>query len=286
MSHTYRLGSSKLLSDIELPELTPWVDDFRATDIIQFRLGRAEVTGSGQRYVIQGPRRVVIEDGVRVTVELANDDDMADVRALLMGPVQAILWHQRGLLPLHASAVSANGSAIAIAGPSGTGKSTLAAQLSALGCPALADDICIVDPSSSTVLMGQRRLRLWRNALDHLGIPVAGLPRAMSRTEKFVLIREAQLIPERQPLAHIVLPVRTRERSVQVHQLHGADATLAVTNVVHMLPVAHELNLGAAVFQALILLQTRGVRVWRAFVPDDLATIKDAASELLAKLNV
>src|ERR1700678_3654543 len=105
MSHTYRLGSSKLLSDIELPELTPWEDDFQATDIIQFRLGRAEVTGSGQRYVIQGPRRVVIEDGVRVTVELANDDDMADVRALLMGPVQAILWHQRGLLPLHASAV-------------------------------------------------------------------------------------------------------------------------------------------------------------------------------------
>src|SRR5665213_836205 len=117
MSHTYRLGSSKLLSDIELPELAPWADDFPETDIIQFKLGRAETTGSSQSYIIQAPRRVLIEGGVRVTVELANDDDMADVRALLMGPVQAILWHQRGLLPLHASAVSANGSAIAIAGP-------------------------------------------------------------------------------------------------------------------------------------------------------------------------
>jgi|SRR5665213_142963 len=286
MSHTYRLGSSKLLSDIELPELAPWADDFPETDIIQFKLGRAETTGSSQSYIIQAPRRVLIEGGVRVTVELANDDDMADVRALLMGPVQAILWHQRGLLPLHASAVSANGSAIAIAGPSGTGKSTLAAQLSTLGCPALADDICIVDSSNASVLTGQRRLRLWRSALDQLGIPVTGLPRAMSRTEKFVLITEAEPSPVRQPLAHIVLPVRTRDRSMQVKQLHGADATLAVTNVVHMLPVAHELNLGAAVFRALILLQTRGVRVWRAFVPDDLATIRDVASDLLAKLDV
>src|SRR6185437_8241442 len=102
-----------------------------------------------------------------------------------MGPVQAILWHQRGLLPLHASAISVNGKAVALAGPSGVGKSTLAAAL--VGNHAvLADDICIIDPSDRpTMLPSTPRLRLWREALDHFHIPVTSLPRALSRREKY-----------------------------------------------------------------------------------------------------
>jgi hypothetical protein len=284
MTHSYRLGAYKLLSDIELPELMPWEENVEPADILQFRLGQANPANSSRRYVIPGPRRVVIEDGARVTVENAAAADLADTRALLMGPVQAILWHQRGLLPLHASAVNVKGSAIAIAGPSGAGKSTLAAAFAMTGHAVLADDICIVDPKNMAVLTGQRRLRLWRSALDHFGIPAAGLPRAMSRTEKFILSTDGVPVPGRQRLAHILLPVRGGSSS-GAQRLYGSDATFALTRVVHMLPVAHELGLGAAVFNALTQLQKNDVAVWRVFLADDLRQVEDAVTALLVKLD-
>lgn len=285
MSHSYRLGSCKLLSDIELPELMPWEETGEPADVLQFRLGSPNSPGGNLRYVIAGPRRVVIEDGARVTVEDFADDDLADTRALLMGPVQAILWHQRGLLPLHASAVNVNGLAIAIAGSSGAGKSTLAAAFAVAGHTVLADDICIVDPQNTTVLTGQSRLRLWKAALDHFGVSANGLPRAMSRSEKFVLSMANPHIPERQPLAHVIFPVRGEDHAARIERLTGSDAILALTQVVHMLPVAHETGLGASVFQALTRLQKDGVAIWRFLLPNKLDLLEDAAATLLAQLN-
>jgi hypothetical protein len=281
MTHEYQLGSYKLVSDIELPELTPWEKRAAATTVLRFRLGNA--TGGGQTYLIPGPPRIAIEDGVQVTVEAG---DTADTRALLMGPVQAILWHQRGLLPLHASAVGVKGKAIAIAGDSGVGKSTLAAALERQGHPVLADDISIVDPKTMNVLVGQRRLRLWQSALEQLGIPHTDLPRAMSRSEKFVLKAEGTPILEHQTLAHVVFPVRQKDGKGNLERLRGADAILALTNVVHMLPAAHELGLGASIFRTLTQMQQAGVGVWRFFLADDLTAVEDAALTLLAQLDV
>jgi HPr Serine kinase C-terminal domain len=286
MSHEYRLASCKLISDIELPELSPWHEHATPTAVLRFRLGQTAAIAGSKTYVIPAPRRIVIEDGIQVTIEPEDNGDMADTRALLMGPVQAILWHQRGLLPLHASAVSVKGVGVAVAGPSGVGKSTLAAALADQGCAVLADDISIVDPKTVTILTGQRRLRLWRSALEHLRISPDDLPRAISRTEKFVLNKEGGPVPERQKLAHIVLPVRSSCDGAELKLLRGSDAILALTDVVHALPAAHELGLGPAIFRALTQIQRTGVCVWRFFLPDDLAAIEGAALSLLTQLNV
>jgi HPr kinase/phosphorylase len=49
-------------------------------------------------------------------------------------------------LYLHASAVSLDGNGVLICGASGTGKSTLALQLMALGAELIADDGIWIDP--------------------------------------------------------------------------------------------------------------------------------------------
>ncbi len=203
MSHAYRLSALKLISDIELPELMPWDGGHDAPADLHFRLGKVpprldrpdrdagEFQTKGRRqYLTTSPdeARVLVENGCAVTVEPAPGDDLTDARSVLMAPVQAVLWHQRSLLPLHASVVGVNGRAVALAGPSGAGKSTLAAVLAARGHDVLADDICIIDTAGGAdVLAGTRRLRLWRDALDHLGIAVDGLPRALSRREKYLI---------------------------------------------------------------------------------------------------
>lgn len=107
----------------------------------------------------------------------------------------------------------------------------------------------------------------------------------MSRSEKFVWETEDAPIAERRPLAHVVLPTRHLGRDVRIEQLRGSDGVLALTNIVHMLPAAHELGLGPAVFDALVQLQKAGVCVWDFSLPDDLACIQGAAATLLAQLN-
>ena len=68
----------------------------------------------------------------------------ADVRLFLLGSVWGALALQRGLLPLHASAVGRGRTVHAFTGPPGAGKSTLAAALAARGYPLFTDDM--LDP--------------------------------------------------------------------------------------------------------------------------------------------
>lgn len=286
MSHEYELGSYKLISDIELPELSLWGQRAAETGLLRFKVGQVTPARGHQTYLIPGPPRIMVEDGVQVTVEPIGDVDPIDMRALLMGPVQAVLWHQRGLLPLHASTVSVKGKAIAIAGDSGAGKSTLAAVVAGHGHAVLADDISIIDPKTMRVLVGQRRLRLWQNALQELGISPNGLPRAMSRSDKFVLKAENAPVADHQTLAHVVFPTRRAVSGAKLERLRGTEAILALTNVVHMLPAAHELGLGAFVFRALTQMQQAGVGIWRFLLPEDLGAIEESGLTLLAGLNV
>ena len=304
MSHAYRLSALQLVSDIELPELVPWDGRHDAPVDLYFRLGKVparldnpdRVVGEFQtkgcrQYLTTSPgeARVLVENGCAVTVEPALGDDLTDARAVLMAPVQAVLWHQRGLLPLHASVVGVRGRAIALAGPSGAGKSTLAAVLGAQGHDVLADDICIVDvagaaPDGAHVLAGTRRLRLWRDALDHLGIAVDGLPRALSRREKYLIEGGERRGPERQTLAAIVLLSRRAAGGLTIERLRGARSIMALQDVVHMLPEARALGFEAAIFTALTGLASHGVSVWRLAMPDDRRCLAAAAARVLAPL--
>ena len=111
--------------------------------------GPAWEHGDG-RMLIRHPGgvRFLISGGDTIRYEAAPDVPADDVRALLFGPVWAAVALQRGLLPLHASAVSRAGAVHAFAGPSGAGKSTLAAALGVHGLPLFTDDLLLLDPAS------------------------------------------------------------------------------------------------------------------------------------------
>jgi hypothetical protein len=293
MSHAYRLSALKLLSDIELPELMPWDGGGDAPADLVFRVGEVPIGPDASddtlarvrdRYLMgyPGETRILIENGRDITVEPACGIDSTDIRSILMAPVQAVMWHQRGLLPLHASAVATNGRAVALAGPSGAGKSTLAAALSGKGLEVLADDICVIDASDGAdVLPSTPRLRLWRDSLEHFGIAADGLPRALSRREKYLIECGDWSSPQRRKLAAVVLLSRETESGVDLEQLRGVRSMIELQNVVHMLPAARALGLGPAIFAALTSLPAAGVMVWRLAMPDDRAYLDEAAARIL-----
>lgn len=87
---------------------------------------------------------------------------------LLGGNVVAIVLGLRGVPVLHASAVALDGAGLAVAGPSGVGKSTLAALLCAAGLPFVTDDTARLERQGDRFLVhhGPAELRLRGPAAD------------------------------------------------------------------------------------------------------------------------
>jgi energy-coupling factor transporter ATP-binding protein EcfA2 len=111
-------------------------------------------------------------EGCELAFEAEAGRSDEDLQIFLLGSAFGALLHQRGALVLHAGAVSVDGEAVLFCGPSGSGKSSLVAALSAAGYPAIADDVCLIqtDGSRPMVAPDGRRLKLWADAMSSLSL--------------------------------------------------------------------------------------------------------------------
>lgn len=110
-----------------------------------------------------------------------------DVVALFFaGPVLGAIAWLNGLVPLQASAVTHEGRVRVFAGPTGAGKSTLAAALARRGMAFCADEVLLLDADTLCVLPALDRVKLWGDALDLTGC-VAG-PAVRPGIDKFHVV--------------------------------------------------------------------------------------------------
>lgn len=122
-----------------------------------------------------------IRCGREITVEPSPGAAEDLLRLFILGPALAMLLYQRGMLVLHASAVSVAGGGIAFLGFSGWGKSTTAAALHARGHGVIADDVVAVQTDledvkrAPTVWPGYPQLKLWPETSASLGVPPEAL---------------------------------------------------------------------------------------------------------------
>ena len=88
------------------------------------------------------------------------------------------------------AAVARNGSAIAICGRSGAGKSTFAAALCRAGCDFVTDDLCVVsldDARRPVVAPDGRQLKLWRESMETLDLTERRGPAVRDGFEKYFI---------------------------------------------------------------------------------------------------
>jgi hypothetical protein len=114
-----------------------------------------------------------IRRGQQISVWPAIGAMQKDIEIFLFGPVWATLCHQRGLLPLHASAILTDEGITAFAGPSGAGKSTIAALMGSLDYKFFADDILPIDFTKNSVPGAWpylRRLKLQGDSISQLAL--------------------------------------------------------------------------------------------------------------------
>jgi hypothetical protein len=99
--------------------------------------------------------KFLCQGGNTITVEPTPGYDPPHLRIFLFGSVFGAIMHQRGIFPLHASAVEKNGVAYAFTGESGSGKSTLASACLKNGYRLLCDDVCAITKFSNHSLLVQ-----------------------------------------------------------------------------------------------------------------------------------
>lgn len=110
----------------------------------------------GTQFVVDGEAR-------RIQGWWPPTSSRADALTYLLGPILGFALRRRGVLALHASAVVLDGRAVALLGPGGAGKSTLAASFAAAGVPVLSDDVVAVREVRGTWMAypAYRLIRLW-----------------------------------------------------------------------------------------------------------------------------
>jgi hypothetical protein len=177
--------------------------------------------------------RYRITGGHEIVVEPWPDVPERNVRLFLLGSAFGALLHQRGLLPLHANAVEIAGKAIAFMGPSGEGKSTLAAAFHDRGHRILADDVCVIDLDAAPrplVRPGLPRLRLWKDSIEHSGRDPSDYDRSYAGNEMF----DKYDVPL-EPSATVTAPVElaaayllARDDTFGISRLTGVPAADAV----------------------------------------------------------
>ncbi len=280
-----------IASDLECPELQP--SDGSAPDVrVRFgpvpeQLESPKAQGvlyqvSPDRYLltIEKIARFLVCNGNEIVIERAPEATDSDLRVFLLGSVIGVLLHQRGVLPLHASAIETRLGAVAFTGPVGFGKSTLAAAFQQRGYRVLTDDVCAIslDPQGKPLVApGYAQLNLWADALEQLGKSRDELTRTRLFTEKYGLPVRERFTTLPVPLTAVYELKTTNTAQLTLIPVTGKDKVWLIRDNTFRMAIragmeqeARYMGLALAVAQ-----HTRTVRVTRPLKPFLLNELAD-----------
>ena len=289
----YNLGGLRIASDFPLCGLHVCRDDSAAREVVIRYApipetvasataiclnGRYSGTYNGREILLSSKvGRFLLRAGEEILIELAPASNDDDVRAYLLGAVFGALCHQRGIAPLHASAIDVANGCAAFAGPSGAGKSTLIAALSVRGHQIIGDDECFLQLGSNKDVKawpGISRIRLWEDATVALGLDGRGLePEIRGHNKFFIPVR-----PPPDPLQYRLLRGvfqlhRVRNGDTELTRLHGADAIEVLMQNIYPEGLAVHLGYQSNLFTVCAAV-ARDVPVFRLSRPWDFAALE------------
>jgi hypothetical protein len=240
MHYTYHIFGLNIVSALPLPaSLALHLQADNAPDVvIEYGETPAALANHGIRGVryqaapgefllwVDNVARFYVRDGSRITILPEAGAGADDILVFLMGSAMGALLHQRSILVLHGSAITVKEKSVVFCGPSGIGKSTLAAGFHQRGYPFLADDLCAIAifEGSPAVIPGFPRLKLWADTLKKLDSCKDRLQsvRWGAALEKYFLPVDAcQHAPV--PLQAVFILESTNTEKLSITQLSGTE---------------------------------------------------------------
>jgi len=174
---------------------------------------------------IEGVGRFMATYGKNICIEPCPGVEEKDFRMYITGSVFGAIAYQRGLLPMHASAIQYGKGALLFAGDSGTGKSTTAASFMIKNNKVLTDDLAVVyfDSDNQPILHpGMARLKLLANVLTQMSIS-QNLNSVGSHIQKYILPLQQEGKPETTVITHLFLLKKSNEKEVSIRELKGKE---------------------------------------------------------------
>lgn len=183
------------------------------------------IEASPGRLLIRGARSatILVTGGDTIMVEPLPNGNHGATRQLILGWALGALLHQRGVLPLHGSALCDGGDCFVFCARSGVGKSTLAASFLNRGFSYLDDNMSVVAFRGGTphVTPGIPELRLWEDALPGLAFEHRIAGAIMPDSPKFSIIARRNFRNEEARLRKIFVMKRTRDSVLSFVSLTG-----------------------------------------------------------------
>ena len=218
----------------EVPDALPDADD-----------GGLAWQCAGDRVLITLPCgiRFLVERGEAIRYAVEEGVGAADLRLFLLSTAWPVLAMQRGLLPLHASAIADGANVHAFVGASASGKSTLAAALSVRGQPFFADDVLLLDPNrldSGAFCYRYDDLKLWPKALALVGLPASGPVREVADFDKRYAVapKLSSRVEGRLRTLRVLAESHQPGNPLRDAPLRGNEAIRAAYRAIHRRPYA------------------------------------------------
>ena len=229
------------------------------------------------------PRDRVLTCHIRARTQIST------VRHLLLDQVLPAIASGENASGFHASAVVVGGDAVAFAGKTGLGKSTLAASFAAAGFPALTDDCLIVKESGEQFLAvpAYSSLRLWNDSANALGGNLGRRRRVAAYSQKIRVDESTSTIPfhgNPAPLRCVyLLETRAARREVLIEPLSKRHAFIALVRVAFRLDPYDRVHLANEMDRLARL--SRAISVRLLHVPRRLENLSSVLEAVLQDLQ-
>jgi hypothetical protein len=170
--------------------------------------------------------RYRVQNGNSITIEPAKNATIDEIRLFMYGSAFAALFHQRGMMPLHASTVYDPDGALAFAGNSGAGKSSLSFSLIETGLFKLvSDDITILNykDGNITVQPGMPHVKLWADVLEHSQKDISQLKSIRKQIQKYRYPLETNFTAAPVLLKALFFLSSQHQQEIQILPITGAE---------------------------------------------------------------
>jgi len=290
---SYKAFGLIIKSDFEIPEL--FVSNGKPD--VEIKIGRTpinikEVINKGVRYKagkneflleLDNIAKYYVADGNQIMVEVFKNEVNKEVRLFLLGSAFGALFIQRGLLPIHGSAIKFGEKATVFTGLSGVGKSSIAAYFVSQGYQVLADDISVVNHSLE-VVPGFPKMKLWNDILQKLEIKDHNLEQIRPEMKKYQLPITENYYNEPLAVKNIIIINTKNSPGFDFEELTGIKKFNAVKNNTFRYRFVKGLDKQQDHFQILNKLLPE-IRVYKVVRPQSPLLLKEFGDFLLKKLN-
>jgi len=233
---------------------------------------------------IHGVGRFLVDKGARILLDIPCTADRKDFLAYLFGSCFGVLLHQRGIFPLHASSIQTESGAIAFAGHSGVGKSTLLAAFQQHGFAPLADDITSVLQDRHRgflVAPAAPRIKLTPDSAVELSVDTTTLTQIQDDPKKFSVALGEDWCREPVPLVGIFVLTPSDDTSIRCERLIGSRGLAPI--VAHTFRREWAFGMGKvdALFRFAVEIASR-VSIARVYRPRKVFRLDDLVSCIVA----